>query len=170
MELLHGAAVLLLSVFAYSAGHAAAARAEHPRPSPVDVVLAPAVAVALLLAALHLPKWVGLPLAVGAGLVAGLCVRALADALAPSSRGEERTPAEPGAGDEPAWRRYLFRVGDFQGRLVLALVYFVVVTPFALVVRFGQDPLQLRSSAGNPHTYWQGTEDPRGGRDPTRLY
>lgn len=36
--------------------------------------------------------------------------------------------------------RFVRAVGDFQSRLVLGLVYFVVVTPFALIARIAVDP------------------------------
>lgn len=43
-----------------------------------------------------------------------------------------------------AWKRFARRVGDFQARAILTICYFVVIAPFALVVRFGTDPLALK--------------------------
>jgi hypothetical protein len=51
------------------------------------------------------------------------------------------------------WKRWLVitrKVGEFQSRIILTLVYFVVMAPFALAVRWLSDPLQLR---GDPS--WQ---------------
>ena len=48
------------------------------------------------------------------------------------------------------WRGWLVvarTIGYFQSQLILALVYFVVVTPFALAVRIFKDPLNLRGVA-----------------------
>jgi hypothetical protein len=39
-------------------------------------------------------------------------------------------------------------IGAVQSRIVLTLVYFVVLAPFALAVRFGTDPLGLRQRGG----------------------
>jgi hypothetical protein len=42
------------------------------------------------------------------------------------------------------WTRVGRRLGDVQARVVLTLFYFLVVTPFALAVRIGSDPLGIR--------------------------
>ncbi|HWP23753.1 MAG TPA: hypothetical protein VNM15_06155 [Candidatus Binatia bacterium] len=40
------------------------------------------------------------------------------------------------------------KIGDMQARVILALFYFVCIGPFALIVRWGADPLRLKK--GNP--------------------
>ena len=35
------------------------------------------------------------------------------------------------------WKRFAMRLGNFQGRLIMALFYYAVLTPFALVARLG---------------------------------
>jgi hypothetical protein len=42
------------------------------------------------------------------------------------------------------WKAFAADMGNYQGRLLLALFYFVVVTPFGIAVRLFSDPLQLR--------------------------
>jgi hypothetical protein len=42
------------------------------------------------------------------------------------------------------WKKLAKRIGDFQARLILSVLYFVVVAPFALIVRFGADPLSIK--------------------------
>lgn len=47
------------------------------------------------------------------------------------------------------WRAWLVlarRIGRFQSLLILSFVYFVVIAPFALVVRLFSDPLGLRTA------------------------
>lgn len=44
-------------------------------------------------------------------------------------------------------RSVLKAVGDFQARLILAVVYFVIVVPTGFVMKFFSDPLRL---AGGP--------------------
>jgi len=43
------------------------------------------------------------------------------------------------------WRWVGKRIGDFQARVLLTLVYFIIVTPFALAVRWTADPLALKA-------------------------
>ena len=42
------------------------------------------------------------------------------------------------------WKAFAAELGDFQGRILLAWFYFVIVTPFGLLVRLSSDPLNLR--------------------------
>ncbi len=52
------------------------------------------------------------------------------------------------------WKGWLVvakKIGQFQSRIILALVYFVVIAPFALGVRLFSDPLRLR---GTPSWHW----------------
>ena len=46
------------------------------------------------------------------------------------------------------WKRFGRRLGDFQARVILTVLYFVVVAPFALLVRFAADPLSLKRHQG----------------------
>ena len=47
--------------------------------------------------------------------------------------------------------RFVRSVGDFQSRLVLGLVYFVVVAPFALIARLAGDAFDRRTPPGASH-------------------
>ena len=42
------------------------------------------------------------------------------------------------------WQRVARRIGDFQARIILTVLYFVIIGPFALIVRWGADPLSLK--------------------------
>lgn len=42
------------------------------------------------------------------------------------------------------WQRVARRIGDFQARVILTVLYFVIIGPFALIVRWGADPLSLK--------------------------
>jgi len=44
------------------------------------------------------------------------------------------------------WKIFGHKVGDFQARLILSFFYFVLVCPFAAVVRFVSKPLRLKLS------------------------
>lgn len=43
------------------------------------------------------------------------------------------------------WKRVGKKIGDFQARILLTLFYFFVLGPFALVVRWGSDPLAIKA-------------------------
>lgn len=42
------------------------------------------------------------------------------------------------------WKRFGQFIGDFAGRVVLTVLYFTIVLPFGLGVRFFSDPLVLK--------------------------
>ncbi len=43
-----------------------------------------------------------------------------------------------------AWRRFAHRLADFQGRVLLTLLYVVLIVPGGLVWRLVADPLRRR--------------------------
>jgi len=51
------------------------------------------------------------------------------------------------------WKAIATKIGNFQARLILSLFYFLIVTPFGLVMRFFADPLQIKPRATS--TFWQ---------------
>jgi hypothetical protein len=46
------------------------------------------------------------------------------------------------------WKRVGRKIGDFQARVLLTLFYFVILAPFAVIVRFKADPLGLKRGGG----------------------
>jgi len=42
------------------------------------------------------------------------------------------------------WKKLAKKIGDFQARFILTVLYFVIVAPFALIVRFAADPLSIK--------------------------
>ena len=49
------------------------------------------------------------------------------------------------------WQRFAHVIGNFQARVLLAVFYFVVVPPFAMIVKLFKDPLHMHKPAG---TFW----------------
>jgi hypothetical protein len=43
------------------------------------------------------------------------------------------------------WKVVARSIGNFQARLLLILFYFVVLSPFALAVRWGSNPLAIKN-------------------------
>jgi hypothetical protein len=46
------------------------------------------------------------------------------------------------------WKILAHKIGDFQARLILMIFYFVLLAPFALVIKFFSDPLRLKAGEG----------------------
>lgn len=42
------------------------------------------------------------------------------------------------------WKHFAQKVGDFQARLILTVIYFLILGPFGLVVGFLRDPLKVK--------------------------
>lgn len=43
-----------------------------------------------------------------------------------------------------AWKRIAHRIGDFQARVLLTVIYAVLVLPFGLMIRFFSDSLHVK--------------------------
>lgn len=43
------------------------------------------------------------------------------------------------------WKAVAHKIGDVQARIILTVFYFLIVGPFALVIRFWSDPMRLNS-------------------------
>lgn len=42
------------------------------------------------------------------------------------------------------WKRFAQKVGDFQARVLLTLLYFAILGPMGVVVRILKDPLRIK--------------------------
>jgi len=117
----------------YSAGAALAARVRAV-PRLADLLLAFGFAAAAAVLAPRLGWGGGAAAAIGGAMALG----AAAGLARPPSAA---WPSD--AADEPrsAWKRFARRMGNFQARLLLGAMYFILVTPFALAGRFTADPL-----------------------------
>jgi len=60
------------------------------------------------------------------------------------------------------WKRVARRIGDIQARVLLIFFYFVLLGPFALAVRWGSDPLMIKT--GTPRDWC-----PRADKDGTPM-
>lgn len=59
------------------------------------------------------------------------------------------------------WKRIARRIGDFQARVLLTIIYVVLILPFGLAVRLFADPLRIK----NPPASWLGRSDERADLD-----
>lgn len=125
------AGVALTALAACSATAALLARGRRVSPVTADLALAFVAAAGAAVWAPALPWWRALPCAAVLGALAALPGAPL--------RARE---ARPGPADEArGWTRFSRSMGNFQSRLVLGAIYFVLLAPFALAARSRPDPL-----------------------------
>lgn len=174
-DVLHSVAAFLLTMVGYSAGAVLAAAARRPRPAGWELPVSAAAAGGATLAPGLLGAWIALPAAVACGGLIGATARGVGrlgrqrrsahdpDGRAPRSPGPDGRAdgdgAEPDGRDVPAHRRFLLRLGDYQGQLTMGFLYFGLLAPFAAMSRLGEDPLRL---AEDRATYWRDRPSGRG--------
>lgn len=54
------------------------------------------------------------------------------------------------------WKKFGRKIGDFQARALLSVFYFIILAPFALMVRWLTDPLALKP---NTSKGWQAKKE-----------
>jgi hypothetical protein len=64
------------------------------------------------------------------------------------------------------WKATAFRIGLIQSRILLTVLYWLVVAPFALAVRLFSDPLQIRAPGST--TYYRSSGAHARGLDEAR--
>lgn len=153
MDVLHAIALFLITLFSFSTGAVATARESAVRPALPDVVGAVVVGTAVVVWTGELAAWLSFPIGIASGVVVGAVVVGLRRALG-ESPGRESVGFRRESESEPRWRRFLNRIGNFQARLFMTLLYFTLVAPFALIARLAQDPLNLEHD-GTPETHWR---------------
>jgi len=142
IELLSSLALVLLTLVGYSSGAVLGARKRTPVPGLLDLLVIIALWGAALLTRGPLGKWA----AIGVWLLAALLVGALL--AAPRAHQYPKAEAVKNGRDLwNAWKDFARRMGNYQSRVLMALLYFTVVLPFGLGVRLLGDPLQVRAPA-----------------------
>jgi hypothetical protein len=58
------------------------------------------------------------------------------------------------------WKVIAHIIGNFQARVLLTAFYFVIVPPFALIVKAFKDPLGLRPPKGESFWLERGSAEP----------
>lgn len=172
--LLHAVAAFLLTLVGYSGGAVLAAAAPRPRPAAWELPVSAAAGVA---GASLAPDFVGAWLALPAAVAGGAAVGGAAGGLGRLGRGRRRRPSrdfgaatkagiagpgterpdrgrsvDPGGDDGPALRRFLLRLGDYQGQITMGFLYYGLLGPFAAVSRLTGSPLRVEEDRPS---YWR---------------
>jgi hypothetical protein len=48
------------------------------------------------------------------------------------------------------WKKLAHRIGNFQARVILTVLYFTAILPFGVIARFASDPMRIK----HPPTGW----------------
>jgi len=150
---MHIVALILLVLVGYSSGAAVGARGRVASPSPIDLGLIVVVWSVALILQPSLGKWLSILLwMLAAGVIAWAWTRARRNAL---SVDKATVPLQGGIWFNRLWHSWTVfarRMGNFQGRVLLAFFYFVLVAPFALLLRLFGDPLHLKARQAS--SFW----------------
>ena len=49
------------------------------------------------------------------------------------------------------WKNFSFRMGSFHSRVILSLLFFALISPFALAVKIFADPLNIKNQSKESH-------------------
>lgn len=155
-------ALVFAGLVGYSAGTALGARRATLGAAPWDLPLLLVVWSAALPIRGAVGRWGGVGLTLALGCLLGFAVARIRR-RSPAGRAGNATGDVTGAlrlstESEPepagAWRQFALRWGNFQGRLLMVLFYYVILTPFAVAARLG-----TRQSPPGP-SRWRPTSAP----------
>jgi len=155
MEFMSGLVTVLLTMAGYSIGAVLAGKDQSPAPKLLDLGALTVLWVFIFLVRPALGHW----LAVGVTLiVSGVVSFALHLARRDRMPAKTDKTAQSDLGQRlrgrvwQRWKAFATQMGNYQGRMSLAVFYFVVVTPFGLLVRLFSDP--LRTKFGITPSFW----------------
>lgn len=155
MDFLSGLALVLLTLVGYSIAAVIGAKDRLPTPRLLDLAVVVVLWIIALFSRSALGKWT----AIGVWLVAGGVV-----SFVLNSARRNKTPSKAKKAADPSqagnflkrlwegWKGFAAEMGNYQGRILLAFFYFLVITPFGVLVRLFGDPLRTRVST-NP-SFW----------------
>jgi len=146
MDFFGGLALILLTLVGFSSGAVIAGRGEKEPLGLLDL----GVAILFLALALGtrsvLERWLAIPIwfilaGLGSALLTGIRYKDRSTKKVPSPNLTEKGPVRRVL---DWWKVFATKLGNYQGRLMFAFFYFVIVTPFGIGVRLFSDPLKVK--------------------------
>jgi hypothetical protein len=153
MEIIAGIALVLLTLVGYSSGSVIGARGHTPAPHVLDLFVVILLWIAALATRSALGKWSAIVIWLMIGLVLGMVLARVRIASYAKAQ-----PLDTGPGLWNAWKAFAKRMGNYQSRVLMAFMYFVVVLPFGVGVTLLADPLRVKHAKGASN--WQPKELP----------
>ena len=156
MDWLSGLVLVLLTLVGYSTGSVLAGRGRMILPGLSDAVIVLILWTGALMSRPVFGRWTSIVLWLLLGMLVGALFILVRRNRFPKPRSRGLAPqTESKTGFGAIWKTWIsfsHEMGDFQGRVLLIFFYFIVVTPFAILVVLFSDPLRLRNN--DTQTYW----------------
>lgn len=165
METLSYIVLILLSLVGYSAGiNVKTEKTVDFKPQPIDsfIVLIIWAAAIFSRTTYNLNKWLLILIWLVLSIIIGslsIWLRKLKKDKASSTKKTEATTKHPLKVKNlwSQWKNFSKKMGGFQSRIILTYFFFIVVTPFALVIKIFSDPLNIKSQILLSH--WKQKEE-----------
>jgi hypothetical protein len=156
MGFISALALIMLTLVGYSSGVVLASSGKKRMPAFIELIF-------ILLLIIFLFRWRetwGEWQTIGSGVLVAGILGAIVVTIRRSDLADE---AEPPLPDNfmsmnifkqlwERWKLFAEKLGNFQSRLIMGYFYFFIVTPFALIMKFGSDPLTLKGT--NSQSEW----------------
>ena len=143
MEVIAGLALVLLTLVGYSSGSVIGASGRTPAPRILDLLTVVVLWIAALATRSALGKWGAIVVWLVIGLVVGMVLARIR--IGSYSKTQ---PVDAGPGVWNAWKAFSKRMGNYQSRVLMAFMYFIIVLPFGLGVTLLADPLGVKQAKG----------------------
>ena len=169
MEIISYVALILLSLVGYSGGSVfQSGRGSEPKPSILDLILIVFVWTSAIYVKMTFPfnRWLLILVYLLASFLIAFFIAVVLKRR--PVRGDTK-PADQLPSSRSLWERwkdFSKKLGSFQSRSLLSLFYFLIVFPFALVVKFFADPLRIKHK--NTQSHWLERKALHSGRDDFR--
>ena len=159
MEILGIIAVVLLTLVGYSSGVTLASRKQPFLPTLLDLVLVSILWIVIFRLRGELEnRWLMFAIRLGLGILVGYIATAIRLRRKGTKLELPKSELPAHARDKAVknqeeniikrlwfrWTRFAAVMGNVQSRIIMGFFYFIVVTPFGLIVRIFNDPLQMK--------------------------
>jgi NADH:ubiquinone oxidoreductase subunit 3 (subunit A) len=157
METLSYVALILLSLVGYSGGVVGkAGKSVEIKPQIVDLFLLLLLWTTGITSKLTfaLNKWILILLWIVVAILLGMCRAFFGKKAKRSSSATEKDLDYPSGFVRrhwTQWKHFGQRMGSFQSRVLLSFLYFILVSPFALAVKWFSDPLRIKHPSQGTH-------------------
>lgn len=159
MEVISYIALILLLLFGYSSG-AAIKSGKHIQlnPQSIDLIMLLLIYASAIYSrvALNFNKWlivlVWLIFSIILGIVA-VWLRELTKVKPLDNKNLSEDLKNIHKNLWQKWKDFSKRTGSFQSRIILALYFFIIISPFALALKIFSDPLQIKQRASSD-SFW----------------
>lgn len=155
MGFLSGLALVLLTLFGYSSGRVLFSGKRKIDPGLFDILFTIFLGVIALWARTYLGKLVSIPVFMLIGSIAGVFLTSIQKHNYPlEAKNSVQHPENNSflGRLRQSWQAFITKAGNYQSRILLSWFYFVILTPFGILVRVTSDPLAIQKDKRK--SYW----------------